>query len=187
MNGKSNFWVCLFVLAAGIALISMHSDESLLQWLVVILGWLFALPGAIVLCGAILSKKPRRYTEGVNMMSAIGSLVVGLIMIIWPQVLVGIFVYVLAGLLIALGIWQIVALATTRLPVAMPWWLYILPVLTLIAGIALLSTPLRTTEAVFTLVAGIAMVCVGANGIFMAVTGYTASRNHNQIESGDNV
>ncbi|MCM1020763.1 MAG: DUF308 domain-containing protein [Muribaculum sp.] len=176
MNGKSNFWVCLFVLAAGIALISMHSDESLLQWLVVILGWLFVLPGAIILVSAVASKKRRQSTEGINLMSAIGSLIVGLIMIIWPQVLVGVFVYVLAALLIALGLWQIVALSMAG--VSMPWWLYLLPVLSLLAGIALLATPLRTTESMFTLVAGIAMVCIGANGVIMAVTAYAAGRDY---------
>lgn len=177
MSGKSNFWVCLFVLAAGIALICMHSDASLLQWLVVILGWLFALPGGIMIVTAMLSKRPRGYSDGVSLISAIGSLIVGLVMIIWPEVLVGVFVYVLAALLIAMGLWQIVSLATSGLPVAMPWWLYVLPVLSLLAGIALLSTPLRTTESLFTLVAGIALVCVGANGICMAVANYSARRD----------
>lgn len=180
MNGKSNFWVCLFVMAAGIALISMHSEESLLQWLVVILGWLFALPGALVILLSFLSKNYRRNSEGINLMSAIGSLMVGLIMIVWPGMLVGVLVYVLSALLIFLGIWQIVSLVKINMPV-MPWWLYILPVLSLAAGVALLITPLRTIESLFTLVSGIAMVCIGANGVFMAVSSYTARKEHMRV------
>lgn len=178
MSGRSNFLVCLFVLAAGIALICMHSEATLLQWLVVILGWLFALPGGIMIVSAMVSKRPRRYSEGISMISAVGSLIVGLVMIIWPEVLVGVFVYVLAALLIVLGLWQVVSLATASVPVAMPWWFYVLPVLTLLVGIALLSTPLRTTEALFTLVAGIALVCVGANGICMSIANYAAARDY---------
>ena len=182
MNGKSNFWVCLFVMAAGIALICMHSDE----WLVVVLGWLFALPGALVILLSFLSKTYRRYSEGINLMSAIGSLMVGIIMIVWPAMLVGVLVYVLAALLVFLGIWQIVSLVKISIPV-MPWWLYVLPALSLGAGIALLVTPLRTIEELFTLVSGIAMVCVGANGVFMAVTSYTARREHlRAIDNTDN-
>ena len=178
MSGRSNFLVCFFVLAAGIALICMHSEATLLQWLVVILGWLFALPGGIMIVSAMVSKRPRQYSEGISLISAIGSLIVGLVMIIWPEVLVGVFVYVLAALLIALGLWQVVSLATASVPVAMPWWFYVLPVLTLLAGIALLSTPLRTTEALFTLVAGIALVCIGANGICMSIANYAATRDY---------
>uniref|UniRef100_UPI00257D1575 DUF308 domain-containing protein n=1 Tax=Muribaculum sp. TaxID=1918611 RepID=UPI00257D1575 len=93
MNGKSNFWVCLFVMAAGIALICMHSDESLLQWLVVVLGWLFALPGALVILLSFLSKTYRRYSEGINLMSAIGSFMVGIIKEFLPAIGVCVVVY----------------------------------------------------------------------------------------------
>ena len=189
MKTKSNFWISLFTLAAGIALIATHSDGRLLSWIVVIIGWLFIIPGVIGLIITALSgrkntaKSPSQTT--LNTFSYAVSLIVGLIFVIWPQTLAGIFIYVLAAVMVASGLWEIIALATSRIPGLMPWWLYILPVLTIAAGIFLFTSPTNYTESLFTLIAGIALTCVGANGIFMSVNNYSVRRTlrHNNTNA----
>lgn len=180
MRTKSNFWMSLFALIAGITLIVTHSDGKLLTWIVIMLGWLFAIPGFIGLVILALTSKRRaeepRYYTSLNTITYAIALVVGVIFIIFPQTLAGVLVYVLAAILILAGVWEISALIASRIPGMMPWWLYILPTLSIVAGIVLITSPLTATQSAFTLVAGIALTCVGANGLFMSVNNYATRR-----------
>ena len=47
MSGKNSFWTYLFVLAAGIALICFHTRVNILEWLIIFVGVMFAIPGLI--------------------------------------------------------------------------------------------------------------------------------------------
>lgn len=180
MRPLNSFFSYLLVLAGGIAMIVMHNDGSLLRWLVIFLGVVFALPGLISLI-ACLSRSSRDKGNtwmSIDVTAAVGSLVIGLIMLIWPGMVVGIFVYVLAVLLLLVGIWQIVTLSSNSWPgMGAPWWLYILPVLALVGGVSMLFSPLKDTESAFTLIAGIALTCVGANGLFMSVAVWSEMRS----------
>lgn len=172
MSEKSSFWTYIFVLAAGIVLICLHKNISLLSWMVTAVGVMFALPGLIGLISAIVRNHHQRPVNGLSVTSSIGSLVFGVIMIAWPQPFVGVFVYILAAAVIVGGLWQIWALSVEYRTAKMPLWLYILPGLSVIAGVVVLCSSLRTIEAMFTLVTGIAMVVIAANGLFILMTAY---------------
>lgn len=180
MRTKSNFWMSLFALIAGITLIVTHSDGKLLTWIVIMLGWMFAIPGLIGLVILALTSNKRaaepKYYTSLNTITYAIALVVGVIFIIFPQTLADVLVYVLAAILILAGAWEISALLTSRIPGMMPWWLYILPTLSVVAGIVLITSPLAATQSAFTLVAGIALTCIGANGLFMSINNYATRR-----------
>lgn len=180
MRTKSNFWMSLFALIAGITLIVTHSDGKLLTWIVIMLGWMFAIPGLIGLVILALTSNKRaaepKYYTSLNTITYAIALVVGVIFIIFPQTLADVLVYVLAAILILAGAWEISALLASRIPGMMPWWLYILPTLSIVAGIVLITSPLTATQSAFTLVAGIALTCIGANGLFMSVNNYATRR-----------
>ena len=177
MNGKSNFWTNLFILAGGIVLICMHDRVNLLSWAVFILGILFAIPGLIGILGAMRRSAGNSSTSTVNTASAVGSLLIGLIMIFWPEPFVSVFVYFLGAILILFGAMQIWFLAVGGRAVALPGWLYILPVCVIIAGVVLICTPIRETQSVFTLIAGIAMVCNAVNGLLIYLSAYQSMQN----------
>lgn len=189
MSGKNSFWSYLFVLAAGIVLICFHTRVNILQWLIMFVGAMFALPGLIGLITGINRSAKSRPVNASAMISSVGSLIIGVIMIIWPMPFVGVFVYVLAALLLIVGICQIWVLAVDYRPYSMPIWLYILPVLIFITGVVMICSPLRDIEAAFTLMAGIAMVAAAANGLFIYLAAYNSSapaKEAGHIESGDN-
>ncbi len=167
MNGKSTFWTNLFILAGGIVLICMHDRVNLLSWAVFILGILFAIPGLIGIIGAMRGSAEKGSVGTMNTATAAGSLLIGLIMIFWPSPFVSVFVYFLGAVLILFGLMQIWILAVGGRGMGLPGWLYILPVCVLITGVVLICTPIRETQSVFTLVAGIAMVCDAVNGLLI--------------------
>ncbi len=177
MKGKTSFWVQFFALAAGIVLICMHDRVNLVQWLIVFLGFMFAIPGVCGLLEALYVRK-KGGVGPVSTLAFIGSLIVGILMIFWPGPFETIFVYLLAAALILGGFWHIWALAVGFKPYNLPGWLYVLPILVIIAGVLMLVTPVRQTESTFTLVAGIALVCIAANGLFMYLAAYDSRRQH---------
>lgn len=172
MSGKNSFWSYLFVLAAGIVLICFHTKVNILEWLIMFVGAMFAIPGLIGLVSGISRSARSRGASASSMMSSIGSLIIGVIMIIWPTPFVGVFVYVLAAVLLIVGFCQIWVLAVDYRPYSMPMWLYILPTLIFITGVVMICSPLRDIESAFTLMAGIAMVAAAANGLFIYLAAY---------------
>ena len=167
MNSKSNLITYLFVLAAGILLIIMHQKADLRKWMVIIMGAMFALPAIIGIFMNMSRSSKRNENNTAQNISSIGALILGAIMIIWPQPFVGFFVYVLAAILVITGACQIYFLAACCRPLIMPWWLYLLPALIIIAGIVIICSPLRTIETTFTLITGIALVCAAVNALLI--------------------
>ncbi|MDE6191683.1 MAG: DUF308 domain-containing protein [Muribaculum sp.] len=176
MSGKNSFWSYLFVLAAGIVLICFHTRVNILAWLIMFVGVMFAVPGLIGVITGISRSSRNRGVNASTMISSIGSLIIGVIMIIWPEPFAGVFVYVLAAVLLIAGFCQIWVLAVDYKPYSMPLWLYILPVLIFITGIVMICTPLREIESAFTLMAGIAMVAAAANGLFIYLAAYNSAK-----------
>lgn len=167
-----------FALAAGIVLICMHDRINLVQWVIVFVGVMFAIPGV---CGLIEALAGRNRNKGkgsaaVPVLASLGSLIIGVIMIFCPVPFEAVFVYFLAAVLILGGIWHIWVLAVGVRPLTLPGWLYVLPVLVAAAGIVILVTPVRETESIFTLIAGIALVCIAANGLFIYLASYGMRR-----------
>ena len=177
MREKTTFWTYLVVLAVGIALIVLHNDICILNWLVTIVGLMFALPGLIGVISALVRNARHSTVSGLSVTSSIGSLVFGTIMIVWPGPFVAVFVYILATVLIVSGLWQIWSLAIEARRSSMPVWLYLLPTLVTATGIVMLCTSLREIQAVFTLMAGIGMVACAANGFFILMVPY----NNNKV------
>lgn len=181
MRQSSTIWVQLFVLAAGIALITMHTDVSLVRWIVIIIGGMFALPSLLGIIRNLVHYGRDMPLDGFGLLACIGGLILGVAMIVTPESFVAFFVYVLAGVLVLSGICQIWSNAMGFRPIRLPWWLYIIPVLTLGAGCVIIFTPLRELESMFLLVAGIAMVCSAFNGLLMLVSAYEANRQRAAI------
>lgn len=157
-------------------LICFHTRVNILAWLIMFVGVMFAVPGLIGVITGISRSSRNRGVNASTMISSIGSLIIGVIMIIWPEPFAGVFVYVLAAVLLIAGFCQIWVLAVDYKPYSMPLWLYILPVLIFITGIVMICTPLREIESAFTLMAGIAMVAAAANGLFIYLAAYNSAK-----------
>ena len=93
----------LCVLAFGILLIVFAAEIT--EWIVMLCGLVFIIPGAVSLIGYF-----RRDPEGRQIMLypiiAVGSILFGLVQVIWPELFIAIIMYNLSGCLILISLIQ---------------------------------------------------------------------------------
>lgn len=176
-RNNSNLFTSVIVLITGVFMIAFHSHINLLSWMGVIIGLMFVIPSVYVL---YMTLTDRRKANPATMIVSIGALLTGLMMCIFPTAFAGVFVYVFAALLIAVGVYQIVALAWLSKPLLLPVFLYIVPVLMIVAGVVILATNLRNINTVVVLITGIALVCSAVNSLI----GYSVSRGQSVTKAG---
>ena len=153
MKPINNLLRIVLALSLGALLIACPATAALSM--VIIIGSLFLIPGLLSIIAYLFRDKEtssRRFP-----VESIGSCLLGLALIIVPGFFVGFLMYVLAGLLILAGFLQIRDLFMVRKVVKIPLFFYIVPVLILLMGVAILFNPFEIIETTF-MVTGI--VCI---------------------------
>lgn len=189
MKGNGGIITNLLVLVAGIVLIVLHDREGILPGIIIITGVTFIVPS--VLNGVMLLMRRRRdenrmarLSATVGMIASLGGLALGVWMVLFPDSLVGLLVYLFAALLLLGGLYHLYVLLFGFRPLKFPLWMYVIPTVLVAAGIMLLCSDINTIETYIVLVAGIAMVLFSA-GSFLEHIGarsFNASRNRNLPE-----
>jgi uncharacterized membrane protein HdeD (DUF308 family) len=110
----------------------------------------------------------------VQLICGVGGLILGVCIIVFPEVFSPLLVYPFAALLICGGGVQLFLLAHRNRPTAFPMWMLLPPVLTLVAGVLTLCVaPIHDNLSVILLLTGIASLLCGVNGL---VGGFIARR-----------
>ena len=175
-NNTFSYWLTVAVTAAiGVFSIIWHNEVNLASWLIRALGVILVIPAAYVLLRTIgayrnIDDSGRRADKTgksaliSQIIVAIATAVVGLWMLFSPGFFVALISYLFACVLLLYGIYQIVLLYMCR-PVVMPWFFYIVPVLFIIGGLAILFTTVREINSVVTLITGILLVAAAINSV----------------------
>jgi len=148
MKPINNLLRIALALALGTLLIACPAKAALSM--IIILGGLFLIPGLISIIAYLFRDKEtssRRFP-----IEGIASCLLGLALLIAPGFFVGFLMYVLAGVLILAGFLQIRDLFLVRKIVGIPLLFYIVPVLILLVGAAILFNPFKVIETTFTIV-----------------------------------
>lgn len=151
-------------LAIVLGLVLILWPEATINYLVIIIGILFILPGLISMI-AYFTRNKDGETSSIFPIEGAGSFLFGLWLVIMPQFFVNILMYVLGILLIIAGVQQIVSLVSARKWTAVPFGFYVIPVLILLAGILILSNPFQVAANTFMFL-GIAAIIYGASELF---------------------
>ena len=172
MKSKNYVITYLSALVTGILLLIFHDDSELYASLVRAIGALIAIPSLVLLCTMLFGKKKEGAYNGVVVVAAEIAAVVGIAFGIWLLVSPGMFIkaliYVLGALLIAVGIAQISFVHTQAKPSsAAPGW-FVVPSLTLIAGVVLIILGPEKVASMAGLITGIVLVVYAANGFASA-------------------
>ena len=162
MRGKTDLFTSVIVLAVGIALICLYQRVDILDWIVVIVGIMFMIPGIFSLVGGMASKRPGNAS---SIVAGVGAICLGVVMCIVPSFFAHILVYIFAGILIIGGIYHIAFLGWMSRPFVLPWYYYIIPILMIGAGLLMIFTSLRTLNNAVVLITGIAFVCSSFNSL----------------------
>lgn len=173
----------LCALLVGFLLVSNPTDMTVL--IVQIIGGLFALSGLVAVIGFFISRgqtrraalraaelgeeapRPSRLAPMFPVVG-VGSLAFGVFLLCFPRQFVGYLLYVLGGLLVLIGVWQIYLLINSRKFAPLSWSLFILPVLNIIAGIVVICFPNQTATLLFTIL-GVGYILYGVSEFFFGV------------------
>ncbi len=159
MNVMSmNIWKSVLAIVLGLILVVW--PYMAVTSAVVIIGIMLLIYGIVAF---VLRSKRRSETEAARGIStdAIISLIIGLLLIIFPGFFAGILMIVLGIILIIIGIGQLTSLSRSKKNgYTVSGSRYIIPVLLLLAGIVMLFNPFGTARAVF-IFFGIAMLVYG--------------------------
>lgn len=137
-----------------------------INYLVIIIGVLFLLPGVLGLLSyaAAVHKKEQ---EGINIgfpVVALGSTLFGFWLMINPAFFVSILMYVLGALLVFGGLLQIMNLTSLKAYAHVPLVVFAIPVLVLAAGITVLCNPFEAATVPF-IVLGVSGIIYGGTDL----------------------
>lgn len=170
MTTKSNLWTAVIVLLAGVLLICIYPIAA--DIIVQVLGGMFLL-AAILNLSMLFGTKAGKSSKSGNMtaiLTAIASGVLGLWMLIDPQSLVSLLVYLIAAVIIVAGVYQVCTLLFAFRPIRFPFGFFVLPMLLIIGGIAMIFLGPQKVSSGLALIVGIVMI-VYAISLFIEVYG----------------
>lgn len=152
-----------FAIILGLVLVLWPG--SAVQYLVIVIGVLFIVPGVISLVGYFRARSKSPDLSSSFPIESAGSILLGLWLVSMPAFFVNILMYVLGALLVIAGIQQIVSLSTARKWTTVPVPFYLFPVLILLCGIVILAYPFTVAASAFMFL-GVVCLVYGAGELF---------------------
>lgn len=131
-NFNYSFIRIVFSLIMGLFLILYPDTAS--TYLIVAIGVIFLIPGVFGVMAYAFRKSKREGAKLRFPLEAVGSVLLGLALFIFPDKLTVFFLHLISVVVILLGLQQIYLLFKSRKFVVIPWGYYILPLLSVGAG-----------------------------------------------------
>ena len=183
MTTKKTIFIYVCALVAGVLLIVFNQSADLLQTILRIIGVALAVPSIIVGVYAFSHKAEPAESKKMKILTLVvcaGCACFGLMMVLAAGVFVDFMRYVFAFLLVVAGLQQLILLLILRRTVKLSGWFYLIPFLTVAAGVTLAVVSIESIESYVSIVTGVALTAAGVNGII----GYFARRKiEKQINS----
>ena len=184
MNNRLSLISNIFIFAAGLILILMHSQARIFETIIIIIGILFIVPGCLALV-ALLSRKAQGKINTLALVPVAGGLLLGIALVAAPAFFVEVLSYTFAVLIIVGAIVKFWTLFSVGRMVKFPVWLYVVPTLMLICGIVILLTDVRTIESVLVLITGISFVAYSANSLLEYISARRYKKSHPSVDVPD--
>ena len=162
-----NYYALSSICALIIGVLLVVWPDVAVRYLVVTIGVLFMLPGLIGIFGYFATAK-RREEAGIRAtlpVSAIGSVLLGFWLMIMPDFFITILMYVLGALLVLGGLSQLFNFISVRNITKVPFIMYMIPVLVLLAGIIVLVNPFQAAAVPF-IILGISSIVYALTDLF---------------------
>lgn len=184
---KAVYFICyLLAILVGICLLIFNheasaTDQTTLHYVFIALGVVFILPGIFILLASMHQKKDE---NGNIIRKPIASTITGIISLVWgvlilimPSGIFGSLNITLGISLIIISLAQIVWIAKGKTKNSTPFWLFIIPILVIAAGVAVIllkkdfQDPGKEME-IGCIISGIVLLFWGMNG-FMSLPNRT--------------
>lgn len=156
----ASWWRAVCVLILGILLVA-YPDKTT-ELLVVMVGCLFLIPGIVSL--VIYFSRFRKSAMTFPLLG-VGSVLLGLILILMPASFVTVLMYVLGGVLMLVGAGQVGTVLRMRQYVTVPVMYYVIPVLVVLLGVLVIFNPIEVAGMPF-LILGISCIICGLSDLW---------------------
>ena len=180
-------------LAVGFLLVSNPTEMT--SVLVQIIGGLFVLSGLIAFIGYFTTnyrtKRARQRIAAladvesaniripspstISLVVGLGSMALGVFLILQPTMFIHILMYVLGALLVLLGFYQLVSLISFRHMAPLAFSLFVMPVLVAAAGLLVVFHPMEAAALPF-IILGVAFILYGVTEFFYGLRIYRFQR-----------
>lgn len=181
----SNVLMSVLMAIIGLVFIGWCDQPRLHQAIMVIAALAFIIPGLALLM-SLIGKKDRRAGVGVgNGVCGAVALILGIVILVAPDVFKPFLVYLFGGVLILIAIWQFYLMLRRNRVVDYPAWLKLLPVLVAATGIVMCVLDIfRYNESSGSLkwtmlAAGFGFTVIGLTGLIIS---YYAARNNHTVK-----
>lgn len=165
MNSQIIRCISIFLIGALFLILG----DSALSLLITIVGILFMVPGA----ASLVAYFRQRNQSPTFPFAAMGSCLLGLWLALTPTFFAGIFMYVIGGVLTAIGIYQLATLIISSRLLPVSWPLYLFPILVLLLGLFVLFNPFEAAAIPFIMI-GIGCIISAINDLIAI---YRGSKN----------
>jgi uncharacterized membrane protein HdeD (DUF308 family) len=161
MNSLVNWWVFVLngIIALLYGLLAIFAPSDTLQVIIMYFGIVVLIIGVAILIGAI-SNSRKGYSYGSDLFSAIVAIVIGGILTFYSTAAVKIFMFIVGGWAILIGIFQLYLLLSEDFNPGSKKTLLINGLITLAFGVLLFFTPLESASALV-IVSGIMAFVIG--------------------------
>ena len=154
-----NYAIIRSVCALIIGVLLVIWPEEAVKYLVITIGVLFLIPG---LYGVFSFFSRSKNTEADDKrkpfpIPALGSALLGFLLMVIPSFFVSVLMYVLGALLVLAGLSQLLSFASARSYAYVPMLVFVIPSLILISGVVVLFNPFQAASIPF-MVLGIAAI-----------------------------
>ena len=156
--------LCSF--AIGGLLVS--NPQSMTSMIVQIIGGIFIFSGLIPILNYWMPSSQEQAIRPFFPVVGIGSIMLGLLLMLKPAVFVTALMYVLGIFIVAAGANQLSALISARKVAPLHWWVFVWPILLLCIGTLILCQPIKSASLPF-LILGIACIGYGCSDLFYAL------------------
>jgi uncharacterized membrane protein HdeD (DUF308 family) len=165
---RNTFVQAILTLIMGIGLVN-YADLAP-SFMVQALGLLFIIPGLVTAIGAFAV----RGKTALMLPSVVGtgSVIFGVILLIFPSLFISILMYLLSILLIIAGVLQMLKwINISKKGMNVHWIFFLFPIATLITGVFILSNPLSVASLPFQII-GYAAIVYALIEIIIAIRSY---------------
>ncbi len=175
---------CLCSILIGAML--MWRPESMTTVTVQIIGGLFLISGLVPTISFFFPQTSGNVIRPFFPVVGIGSVLLGILLVLMPTVFVTALMFMLGGLLILAGLQQILSQISNRRIAPISWWMLILPIGLLALGIFIVASPMASASMPFVLL-GAGCVYYGVTELIRGIRLMTFARRQKQEKEAEYV
>lgn len=163
---QSVIFRALSFLLVGILMVSFPDKMTI--WLVIIIGILFLIPG-LVSIASFFKVYSKMDSMGILLpVIGVGSIFLGLLLILWPGKFIAALMYFLAVAIILAGVTTLVNIIHFKKYKEINFKFYILPILFCASGFFIIVNPIKAISAPF-IIFGVAAIIYGLTELFYGI------------------